>query len=193
MTVTCLLLAGGLSRRMGADKAMLVYKGEPLWSRQLRTLSEVGSEAIWVSARSVPAWAKGLNEVILDEVPSRGPLSGIAAALSRLKTSHLLVLGIDLPNMSSEHLRQLVNVIEPGRGVIPVKEERFETVCAIYPREAAVVAQEFLAGDRLSLQDFAKELVRRKLVARGEIRAAEEHLYLNVNTRADLSQQAQRT
>jgi molybdopterin-guanine dinucleotide biosynthesis protein A len=178
---------------MGTDKAMLVYQGEPLWSRQLRTLSELGSEAIWVSARSTPEWAKGVSEVILDEPPSRGPLSGICAALSRLRTSHLLVLGIDLPNMSSEHLRQLVNVIEPGRGVIPVKEERFETVCAIYPREVAVVAQECLAGERLSLQDFAKELVRRKLVTVYGVRPTEEGLYLNVNTPADACSQARET
>jgi molybdopterin-guanine dinucleotide biosynthesis protein A len=171
---------------MGTDKATLVYEGEPLWSRQFRTLSEVGSEAIWVSARSAPEWAKGFNEAILDEPPSRGPLSGIAAALSRLKTSHLLVLGIDLPNMTSEHLRQLVNAIEPGRGVIPMKGERFETVCAIYPVEAAIVAREFLAGDRLSLQDFTRELVTRKLVARYGIRPMEERLYLNVNAPMDL-------
>jgi molybdopterin-guanine dinucleotide biosynthesis protein A len=184
--LTCLLLAGGLSRRMGTDKATLVYKGEPLWSRQVRTLSKVGSEAIWVSAQSVPEWAKGVDEVILDEAPSRGPLSGICATLSLLETSHLLVLGIDLPNMTSEHLRELVNVIEPGRGVIPVKEERFETVCALYPREAVGVAKECLEKGRLSLQDFAKELEERKLVTRFGVRPTEEHLYLNVNAPMDL-------
>jgi molybdopterin-guanine dinucleotide biosynthesis protein A len=168
------------------DKATLLYRGEPLWSRQLHILRELASEAIWVSARSVPAWAQEVDEVILDEPPSRGPLSGIVAALSRLKTSHLLALGIDLPNMTAEHLRQLVSTIESGRGVIPVKEERFEPVCAMYPREAAVVAQDCLAGENLSLQYFANELVRQKLVTSREIKQTEERLYLNVNTPADL-------
>jgi molybdopterin-guanine dinucleotide biosynthesis protein A len=171
---------------MGTDKATLVYRGEPLWSRQRRILHELSPEAIWVSARSVPSWAHAFSGVILDEPPSRGPLSGIAPALNRLKTSHLLVLGIDLPNMTSEHLQQLVNAIERGRGVIPVKEERFEPVCAIYPREADMVAQECLAGDRLSLQDFAKELVKQELVNLREMRVDEENLYMNLNTPTDL-------
>jgi hypothetical protein len=70
--------------------------------------------------------------------------------------------------------------------VIPVKENRFETVCAIYPREAVMMAQECLARDRLSLQDFAKELVRRKLVTIYGVRGTEERLYLNVNAPMDL-------
>ena len=189
ITLTCLLLAGGLSRRMGTDKATLVYKGAPLWSRQVRTLSEVGSETIWVSARAVPAWGDAFTKVIMDEPPSRGPLSGICTALCQLETSHLLVLGIDLPNMTSEHLREFVNRIEPGRGVIPVNGERFETVCAIYPREAVGVAKECLEEGRLSLQDFAKELVERKLVTRFGVRPTEEHLYLNVNAPMDLRAQ----
>jgi molybdopterin-guanine dinucleotide biosynthesis protein A len=171
---------------MGMDKATLLYRGEPLWSRQLKVFRELKPETIWASARSVPAWAREVDEVILDEPPSRGPLSGIAAALFRVKTSHLLVLGIDLPNMTAEHLRQLVSTIQPGRGVIPVKECRFESVCAIYAREAVVAAQECLAGENLSLQYFANELVRQKLVASREIKRTEERLYLNLNTPADL-------
>lgn len=186
ITLTCLLLAGGRSRRMGTDKATLLYRGEPLWSRQLKVLRELKPEGIWVSARSVPAWAQEVDEVILDEPPSRGPLSGIAAALSRLKTSHLLVLGVDLPNMTAVPLRQLVSTIGPGRGVIPVKEGRFESVCAIYAREAVVAARECLAGENSSLQYFANELVRQKLVASREIKQTEERLYLNVNTPVDL-------
>ena len=40
-TLTAVLLAGGESRRMGADKATLICDGEPLWARQLATLKKL--------------------------------------------------------------------------------------------------------------------------------------------------------
>ncbi|MGC9944666.1 MAG: NTP transferase domain-containing protein, partial [Verrucomicrobiota bacterium] len=94
MTLSAILLAGGLSRRMGADKATLLVEGKPLWQRQLQVLSAMRPVALWVSARGVLPWCPLEMEVVLDKAPSRGPLSGVAAALCRLRTSHLLVLAV---------------------------------------------------------------------------------------------------
>ena len=186
MTVTALLLAGGESRRMGVDKAALQFEGEPLWARQLRILRELQPEALWVSARVPPTWHPPEVEFVLDEPPSRGPLSGIAAALRRLSTSHLLVLAIDLLRMTPEHLRQLRALAGPGCGVIPRRGELFEPLCALYPVEAASPAQTVLAGGDVSLQHFARVLLGRNLLQIHPLSPAEEPLYRNVNTPADL-------
>lgn len=187
MTLTALLLAGGESRRMGSNKATLLFKGEPLWARQFRTLRELQPEALWLSARVPPAWLPPEIELVPDEPPSRGPLSGIAAALRRLPTSHLLVLAVDLPQMTAEHLRQLCALAQPGCGVIPVRGDLFEPLCALYPVEAAAAAQTALAGDDVSLQHFAKVLLGREQLQIHALPAADEPLYWNVNTPADLS------
>src|SRR5690348_9466457 len=126
MNLTTMLMTGGESRRMGFDKATLTTCGEPLWQRQLRILAELEPVAVWVSARSRPTWCPAGVEVILDEPPSRGPLSGLGAALNRLKTSHLLVLAVDLPNVSTEHLQKLCSRVRPGCAVIPAKADYFE-------------------------------------------------------------------
>ncbi|MDE3099592.1 MAG: NTP transferase domain-containing protein [Verrucomicrobiota bacterium] len=44
---------------------------------------------------------------MLDEPPSRGPLSGPAAALKYGRTTHVLALAVDLPRMTSAHLKRL--------------------------------------------------------------------------------------
>ena len=92
MTLTAVLFAGGEARRLGADKATLLWEGEPLWSRQLRTLRELAPEKILISARTKPAWCPPEIETVLDEPPARGPLSGIVAALKKMETTHLLAL-----------------------------------------------------------------------------------------------------
>src|SRR6266851_3658974 len=141
MTLTALLLTGGLSSRMGRDKAVLQVDGEPLWCRQIALLRELQPEALWVSARTRPAWVPPNIEVVLDHPPSRGPLSGITAALVRMESTHLLALAIDLPCMTREHLLKLVGCIQPECGVIPRHHDHLEPLAAIYPKEAAALAQ----------------------------------------------------
>jgi molybdopterin-guanine dinucleotide biosynthesis protein A len=186
VSFTGLLLAGGLSTRMGRDKATLRIQGEPLWSRQLALLKKLEPKALWVSARTPPAWLPPNVEVLLDEPPSRGPLSGIARALERIETTHLLVLAIDLPEMSSAHLQKLAGFAKPGRGVIPATSRHFEPLAAIYPKAAAAAAAHSLLDGKLALQAFARVLLEAELVTEYRLTTEERALYLNVNTPSDL-------
>ena len=186
ITLTAVLLAGGQSRRMGTDKATLLFAGEPLWARQLRVLRELGPESLFVSARARPAWCPAEVEVVLDEGPARGPLSGVAAALARMQTTHLLVLAVDLPRMTTGHLRILREHALPGCGVVPVREGRFEPLCAIYPRQAAVYAAEALTGEDVSLRSFVRRLQAEGLIQTMAVSAEDDRLYLNLNEPSDL-------
>src|SRR5437868_1710194 len=107
MNLSALLLAGGESRRMGRDKASLEFRGEPLWQRQIRTLEALKPLEILVSARTQPDWLPAGRFFVPDEPPSRGPLSGLAAGLSVMRGTHLLVLGVDMPLMTEACLRAL--------------------------------------------------------------------------------------
>ena len=82
MKISAVLLAGGKSRRMGEDKATIVFRNRPLWQIQIELLRKVSSKEIFISAPSDPPWRPADIEFVPDDQPSRGPLSGIAAALS---------------------------------------------------------------------------------------------------------------
>jgi molybdopterin-guanine dinucleotide biosynthesis protein A len=182
MTFTALLLTGGESRRMGTDKATLNFFGEPLWEKQLRILRELEPSALMISARAKPDWFPENIELILDEPPSRGPLSGIAAALNRIRTSHLLALAIDMPRMSAAHLKLLLNLARPGIGVVPANPNFFEPLCAIYPRESADAAQHALNRGDVRLQNFARHLYEAGQITTRAILDSEKILYQNANT-----------
>jgi molybdopterin-guanine dinucleotide biosynthesis protein A len=188
MTLSAVLLAGGLSRRMGVDKATLLVAGEPLWQRQLRMIKAVDPASLWISARGELPWCPPEIEVVADKTPSHGPLSGVAAALSRLQTSHLLVLAVDLPQMTPEHLLKLWGLCQPGTGVIPLSGGYFEPLCAIYPAEAAVVAEARLNSPDASLQGFAATLRHLSRVRAYELTPEEKPFYLNMNTPSDYAQ-----
>lgn len=181
-TLTAVLLAGGESRRMGRDKATLEFNGEPLWSRQLRTLRELQPEKMMLSARVKPAWCPTEIETVLDEPPSCGPLSGLAAALKRIQTTHLLALAVDLTGMTSAHLKRLWSLAHLGVGVVPQNEKLFEPLCAVYPREAMAAAVESLTTQDVSLQSFIRTLVARGQICLYATGKAESAIYRNVNT-----------
>src|SRR5205085_11693073 len=89
-------------------------------------------ETIFVSARSDPPWRPVETDFVADAEPSRGPLSGIAAALSHAQSDHVLILAIDMPFITAEYLEILMREIRAGCGVVPMIGDRAEPLAAIY-------------------------------------------------------------
>ena len=107
-TLIGLVLAGGRSRRMGQDKALMLYNGRTLIDHASSLLRAAGCNEVFVS-RNAPGF---LN----DQIEDAGPLSGVHAALDKLgnsdseKPTELLVLPVDMPQMTPELLKRLVLV-----------------------------------------------------------------------------------
>jgi molybdopterin-guanine dinucleotide biosynthesis protein A len=186
MTFTAVLLAGGESRRMGRDKAAILFQDEPLWRRQLRILRDLGPEKVFVSARTESSWLPENTELLLDEPPSRGPLSGLTKALVQMETSHLLVLAVDMPFVTREQLHHLCSLVSEGCGVVPLIRDRTEPLAAIYPKEAAPGFVAALNGPDLSLQPLVRKLTAEKKLRMFSVPKEDEPLYRSVNRPEDL-------
>ena len=85
MKISAVLVAGGESRRMGRDKATLLFHAKPLWQIQLELLRKLEPTEIFVSARTDPVWRPADVQFVADDLPSRGPLSGLAASLAKVR------------------------------------------------------------------------------------------------------------
>jgi molybdenum cofactor guanylyltransferase len=184
--LTAVLLAGGESRRMGMDKATFLFRGKPLWQVQLETLQKLKPKEIFVSARIDPQWRPDDVVFVADVPPSRGPLSGLAASLNRMSTSHLLALAIDMPWMSNRYLEFLCAQIEAGRGVLPKIGDRAEPLAAIYPRKALGEFRDALMGTDFSLQTLIRHQVESGKLHEIPVTDRERRFFLNVNEVSDL-------
>ena len=108
-TLIGLVLAGGQSRRMGQDKALMRYQGRTLIDNASLLLQSASCDKVLIS-RNAPGC---LN----DRIEDAGPLSGVHAVLDALSQSdnhngnpcELLVLPVDMPQMTPELLRILVS------------------------------------------------------------------------------------
>jgi molybdopterin-guanine dinucleotide biosynthesis protein A len=186
MNLSAVLLAGGESRRMGRDKAALLFHGRPLWQIQLELLQKLEPAEIFVSARTDPVWRPANVQFVADDPPSRGPLSGIAKSLAQMHAAHVLALAIDMPFMSEQYLKFLCNQIEPGTGIVPTIASRAEPLAAIYPREADADLRSALASTDFSLQGVVRRLVASGKLREVRVKEQETKLFLNVNELSDV-------
>ena len=186
MNISAVLLAGGESRRMGRDKATLLFRGKPLWQIQLELLRKLKPTEIFVAARTDPAWRPADIQFVEDDPPSRGPLSGLAASLAKMRGTHLLALAVDMACMDEKYLRLLCDRIEPGRGVVPKIDNRAEPLAAIYPEEAAGEVRAALSGTDYSLQKLVGRLVENGKLRELAVTQQQRRLFLNLNQLSDL-------
>ena len=185
MNISAVLLAGGESRRMGKDKATLLFRGRPLWKIQFDLLRTLQPEEIFISARVDPPWRPSNVQFVSDEPPSRGPLSGLSATLARISTDYLLVLAVDMPLMSEDYLRLICNLIEPDRGVLPMIGDRAEPLAAIYPKGAGIDFITALSGSEFSLQSLTKKLIEAGKLSLVNVLDEEKKFFRNFNALTD--------
>jgi len=186
LNISAVLLTGGESRRMGQDKATVIFRKKPLWQIQLELLRKLNPKEILISARSDLSWRPADIKLIPDAPPSRGPLSGLVAALAAMETNHLLALAIDLPFMTAEHLRHLCSFTTNGTGVVSIIDGNPEPLAAIYPKEAEAVFREAWQSDNFSLQPIVRKLVAENMLLGIPISGPEREFYRNVNAPPDL-------
>ena len=183
MRWSAVLLAGGKSSRMGRDKARLEIQGEPLWRRQLETLRRLSPEQLFLSG----ALRAPRCETIEDDVQGVGPLAGVASALRRCSSSHLVVLAIDLPLITTAFLRSLLHLCGEQQGVVPQGQEQFEPLSAVYPKSSATLAAAALQNGDFSMQSFVRAAIEQDLLLVRKISHDEASLFTNLNTPADLA------
>lgn len=95
-----IVLAGGQSRRMGEDKALLNWEGKTLLEHATQLLQEVGCDEVFVS-RNAP-------HCIKDIYPGKGPVAGIHACLAASESFEALVIPVDMPLLTRASLSNLV-------------------------------------------------------------------------------------
>jgi molybdopterin-guanine dinucleotide biosynthesis protein A len=158
-TVMGAVLAGGESRRMGRDKALLEVEGRTLLARAVAVLEAVFEEVVVVAPRGRGYDDLGV-EVVPDIRPGRGPLGGIHAALHRGCGRPVFMLACDMPHVTPELVRWIVG--SGTHGSTPVRLVRdtkgLQPLCALYSGECLSAVERALDEDRLSLLAFVDSL-----------------------------------
>ena len=166
-----IILAGGLSSRMGYPKALLPWtNGESLISHALRNALEHDANDILISIGDDESLGQAIQaniidtlsnkekekvSIVRDSVPRSGPLGGLYSTLAVGKSHAYAVLAVDMPFMDFNLYYDWLYQVEGDdwRVIVPIGESgRYEPMVGIYKPSIAPLLQTTLAGEDVSLQ-----------------------------------------
>ncbi len=194
------VLAGGRSSRMGMDKALVQFDGQPLVARALSILREAGLQASIAGARSpLGDYASVVEDAGL------GPLGGVCAGLASASADVVAFLSVDQPLLPASLVTFMIEHMQITNAAVTVASVNSypQTFPAIVSRSALPVLESVLregdGGCFAAFQTAAKQLGRpltilpTELLAQAGQVAHPEGLpvslwFLNVNRPADLAQ-----
>jgi len=128
--VSCVILAGGESKRMGTDKAHVQLAGRTLIERVLATVTPLFDD-VMISARDNAVEIDG-TRFVQDRYAGRGPVIGLCAAMQEARHSYLFAIACDMPFVTSELIEFLASSPDGYDMVVPVRGGRPEPLCALY-------------------------------------------------------------
>jgi molybdopterin-guanine dinucleotide biosynthesis protein A len=122
---TLAVLAGGEGRRMGSPKGNLALDGRPILERLLDRLDWPGPTLLVTAPGRdhPPGWRRFTNEAT-DPVAGEGPLRGILTALENASTNEVVVLPVDMPNITRAPLAWLAARLQENPAAAAVMAER---------------------------------------------------------------------
>ena len=152
--VTGVILAGGRSRRMGQNKALMRLGDEPLIAHVIRQMESVTDELLLITNEPNPYTVLGLP-MYADILPDMGALGGIYTGLTYAANSAVICVGCDMPLLQPNLLSHLTTLLGDYDAVVPCVEavDRptpvFQTLSAVYSKRCLPVIDEMLAAGEL--------------------------------------------
>jgi len=190
-----IVLAGGASKRMGGNKALLRVKGVPMIERVIDAASKVSGEVIVVtsSKRASASISKVVGRgvtIIEDEERGWGPLMGMVTGCKRSHAEYVAVVPCDAPYLNPRVLMELFKRAEGHDAAVPRWPNGYlEPLHSAYRRQAVLeVAQDLLKKGFRSIHRLIESLKDVVYVSVEELRPIDEKLltFFNVNTPRDL-------
>lgn len=188
MNLSIAIQAGGASRRMGQDKALIPFLGEPLVQRVCRRLEGLGSD-LFLTGNQVEALTFLSHPCHPDVVPDRGALGGIVTALHHAQASVVAVVACDMPFASPELLRFAVEQLGEADVAIFRSGEGLEPLHAVYRRDPCLAAaRQALDGGLWRVDSWFPAVHVRILMPEDyAFLDPEGRAFFNVNTPQDLA------
>jgi len=178
-----IVLAGGGSRRIGKDKATLLFRGKPLIKYPLDLL-EMYCDEIVISCEKDKYPNYNFRKVP-DEFRWMGPLSGIYSCLKASKKPRFLVLACDMPFLSEKLIEHLIANSGDHELVLPFHAGHFEPLCGIYSASLLPVIEQLFTEGTNSPLCLIPKVNFKKLPLNGLDSFYNDKLFHNINTLPD--------
>ena len=150
INLKAVILAGGESRRMGQNKALLPLADKPLIAHAFSLLSAVFTE-VFISGKAMDY--AFLAPVYEDVEPNKGPMGGIYSALLSAQEP-IFVCACDMPFLNEKLIFSMLQQYKEGYiNVFQHKDKIYPTI-GIYPYTILPALYQAIQANQLGLCQF---------------------------------------
>ncbi|AGB41184.1 molybdopterin-guanine dinucleotide biosynthesis protein A [Halobacteroides halobius DSM 5150] len=185
---TAVILAGGKSTRMGFDKQLLKINQTRLLKLITDKLEEEFEEIIIVS--NYPEYYTDFTyQVVSDELPNQGPLSGVHVGLKEASSKYVYFLACDMPYVNLDYIRFIKEEIEENDVAACVTQvnDKIEPFNAFYSQAIISKIEAYLATEKRALYSLLKRLDCYYIQEESaRMFSPNLNMFLNLNTKEDL-------
>ncbi|MGB5846803.1 MAG: molybdenum cofactor guanylyltransferase, partial [Anaerolineales bacterium] len=180
--------AGGESRRMGQDKALLPFLGTTLVERVISRVAPLGDELL-ITTNNPQEYLDFKFPLFRDLLPRKGALGGLFTALSVARFPIVIVVACDMPFVNADILAQAIEKLQANDVdvVIPQTEKGYEPFHAVYRRETCLSAVQsaLQSGEKRLISWFPKVKVTPITESELDQYDPQRIAFRNLNTRED--------
>lgn len=158
MSCSGFVLAGGGSRRMGRDKALLPLGSASMVEQIAAAVRSAAGNVTIIGP--VERYAHLGLPVVPDKVENCGPLGGIYTALALTGADWNLVVACDMPHLTAAFLKQLIEAAEAtdANCLVPETGGKLDPLCAVYHARVLRAAESAIDRKLLKMHDFISTL-----------------------------------
>lgn len=179
LNLTGFVLAGGKSSRFGSDKSLAPINGKPMISYSLDLLKSC-CQAVYVNRGKKEKEVYPDIDSIGDLIPDIGPMGGIYSCLNASATDYNLILTCDMPGLSSEMIKRIIDVWQRGRHEIIISKDREGNLYpfpGIYSKACIPVLRQLILNHNYKIQN----LIRQMQVGEYLLNEGDERYMVNYN------------
>lgn len=155
--ITCGILAGGASSRMGQNKALLSFRGRPLMLHLLAKLRPLFDPLLIGANDPSPYVAYGVP-IVPDVLTERCALTGIHAILTAARTEYVFVVACDMPFLNPALIERMVSRRIGHDVVVPESNRGIEPLHSLYSRTCIDPIEETVREGSWKVTDFYRRV-----------------------------------
>jgi molybdopterin-guanine dinucleotide biosynthesis protein A len=190
LEISCVILAGGKSTRLGRDKLLEKIDNESLLERVISRTESLSKEIIIVTAKErtfTRLESREKIKIVSDIFPGQGSLGGIYTGLVKSSSFYNLVLAADMPFVNGSLLKYMMGIAEGFDFTLPRIGGLFEPLHAIYSKACISPIESILKQGKKTIIELFNYVKVRYVEAEEVDRFDPHHLsFFNINTSAEL-------
>lgn len=180
--ISGVILAGGKSSRMGVNKSFLKLGNQTIIERIVDLMKLTFTEVIIIT--NTPDEYKFLNLPLYEDIYKwKGPLAGIHSALTHSQTEKIFVLSCDVPLMSKEMIKHIIEYKTDKSIVFCEAAGYHQPLVGIYSKKILSAIEKFISDNELSDKSFHQflKIVDAEIIHPEKLSFYKDEIFFNVN------------